>query len=703
MKLMESDQGLDFEMRRLDLLYRQNLWGVVSVFVCSTTFVLAVYPRLSIHFILPWFTILNLSAILRFVLYRRWCAAKDFIVCPAQARRWLYSMAAMLFVSGLGWGTIGWISPGAPADQQAITTLIISAMVGGALATNASSKLCMYSMSIPALGLWALGMLLTGERYYVFMGLFVSIFLAMMILVGRNLNQFVVKALRLNAKLKESEERLRVARDSAQTLSWNWDLRSDEFLCEGSLTLFKDPEVHLRRLLQSQLEQPEDTLNLETEFLDQAGLRRYISVRGQISRRPSGRPASVAGICLDMTSQKNAETMRLERDVLHAANRSKSVFVANASHELRTPLSAIIGFAEAMLTKSELPASLRNDVRVIVRQGKYMVSLVGDLLDLSKIETNRLYIQKAWMNPVQEIQDSLSVIRPALDHKKLSVNLRYLGLIPSRIESDPTRFRQVLINLLSNAVKFTNRGAIEVNVSYSDERKRLLIRVRDSGMGMTEETCRNLFKPFVRGEVPEIQRLQGSGLGLALSRNLARLMGGDLTLVQTAQGEGSEFEFAVDPGALLKVDFVAPSLTRHVQLEFAPTADHSKVLAGRKILLVEDSEDLQDLMKFYLETGGAVVSLAENGEEGVREALGHNYDVVLMDMKMPTMDGYEATRNLRDCGYSRPIVALTANASTEDREMCYQAGCDDYLSKPVDVNLLFDVLKKRCQSPEASA
>ncbi len=255
----------------------------------------------------------------------------------------------------------------------------------------------------------------------------------------------------------------------------------------------------------------------------------------------------------------------------------------------------------------------------------------------------------------------------------------------------------MLINILTNAIKFTEAGQIRLSVSYEHEKRRLVIRVADTGMGMSTATRRHLFTPFMRGEIPDFQRVPGSGLGLALSRNLARLMGGDLRLVSTAVGEGSEFEFSVDAGAVDAAKFVVPGPEDLLSVEDFKPVDPGPVLSGRNILLVEDCEDLQYLMRRSLEKIGAKVSVADNGLDGVQTALAKDFDVVLMDMKMPKMDGCEATRALRERGYQKPIVALTANASTEDRDTCFGAGCDDYLSKPVDMNLLFRILDQRCR------
>lgn len=694
MPLKKKKFPLELEIRRLDLLYRQNFAGFVVVFIASVAYILITWQNLSPWFLVPWFVILNTSTVCRMLAYRSWMRVRSTVTTMAQAKRWLRLMHFMLSFSGLGWGIIGWISPHSPMSQQAITTLIISAMVGGTLATNAPSRTAMHCVGIPSLSLWAISMLLTGERYYIIMAIVVLVFMVMMVVVGKNLNQSVNISLELDTKLRESEERLRLARDSSHAMSWNWDLHNGDMVCEGNLKLIPNPEENLKNLIYERMNAG-GSLDIEYPFEGSDRLMHYIAVRGKIFRDENNQPTRVAGICWDITAQKNEEILRHERDLHEAANKSKSIFLANVSHEIRTPLAAINGFAEALLQRPNLDEPVRNDVRVIVRHGKYLISLVNDLLDLSKIETHRLYIQKASMNPVQEIEDSLSVIKSALEYKNLELRINYLSLIPERIESDPTRFRQVLINLLSNAVKFTEKGNVTLEVRYvlKDQGGQLVLSVSDTGAGMTAETCQNLFKPFYRGETPEVQRVQGSGLGLALSRNLARLMGGDLELSQCLLGEGTRFEFSVDVGPLHGINLVAASTLKREKIETVAPSVSKMFLTGRKVLVVDDASDLRTLMKRYLEKEGAEVHAAENGLDAMKKALALSYDLILMDIKMPVMDGYQATRGLRENGYHRPIIALTANASLEDQQMCYQAGCDGYLSKPVDMVLLSEMLQ----------
>lgn len=381
-----------------------------------------------------------------------------------------------------------------------------------------------------------------------------------------------------------------------------------------------------------------------------------------------------------------------------AANLAKSIFLANASHEIRTPLSAINGFAEDIIHRPDCGFEIRSDAEIILRHGRYLTSLVNDLLDLSKIETHQLAMHSVSLNPVQEIEDSLSVIRAELSKKNLFAEIRYQTHLPLKFSSDPVRFRQVLINLLSNALKFTQKGGIRIDVKC--EAGFLNVTIADTGLGMSPTTIENLFQAFSRGDCPEIQKIPGSGLGLALSRNLARMMGGDLRLIASEKGQGSSFEFKVSIGNEKDLKFYSAEEIRSHLTSFTNVRS-IQFLKSKNILVVEDADDLRLLMHRYLEKEGATVHSCENGAEAIERASRSSFDLILMDVKMPVMDGLEATRRLRAQSYRNLIFALTAHASNEDQQACLKAGCDGYLSKPVDMNLLSEMMQNYASSQKA--
>ncbi|KYG60712.1 hypothetical protein AZI85_12015 [Bdellovibrio bacteriovorus] len=584
-----SNHGsLELEVRRIDLLYKQNIAGMLAIFFNTIAFATVAWGSLSPIFITIWFSVLNLSALARFFAYYRWNRSRNSIRSFEETRPWLYFMFTSLFISGCGWGAIGLISHTGSLQQQVLTALLVSCMVAGALVTYVSSRLAMACVIVPAMFLWGLGTFISRAEFSMLMGTLIILYSGLLVLIGKNLNLAVMKSLSL-------------------------------------------------------------------------------------------------------------DVLRKERDLHEAANRAKSVFLANASHEIRTPLSAILGFSEALLRSDSLSEQNRHDVQAIHRQSNYMVSLVNDLLDLSKIETNRLYIQKAPMSPIREIDESLSVIRPVAAEKKVQLEVKYLSLVPESIMADSVRFRQVLINLLTNAVKFTSEGSVEVLVNFTSDihhQGTLNITVTDTGLGMDKLTQQNLFQPFVRGEHPDVQRVQGSGLGLALSLSLMKMMGGDLRLVSSVLGQGSSFEMSMKLGNSQELRLMKPEHPKMIFQEKIKIAKEAEFLKGRRVLVVDDSVDLRVLMKRFLSRSGAEVETAENGAQAVEYALNQPFDVILMDIKMPVMDGYKATSVLREKGYRHPIVALTAQASVDGQQKSFELGFDGYLSKPVDMNLLSEILRR---------
>lgn len=692
-KMSKAHGSLELEIRRLDLLYRQSIAGIIAIFVNTTAFLIVTWDSLPKVFLISWFLILNASVLIRYFAYYAWQRAS--IKRIEHTHFWFYFMYSSLALSGLGWGIIGWIAPHGSAVQQILTAMIISCMTVGAMITYISSRISMASVTIPAMLLWSLGYLFSDNSHHLVLAFLICFYGFLMTFIGKNLNVAIMNSLRIGTELKKSEERLRLSMEASDALIWDWDLLEDQLYWEGNTNLISRDQSEFWNLLKTSLKSGID-LDSEHIFKDEAGFSRHIAIRGKLYRAQDGRLFRFAGICWDVTVKKNEEILRRERDMHEAANRAKSIFIANASHEIRTPLAAILGFSEALLRSASLTDQNRKDVLAIYRQSNYMGALVNDLLDLSKVETNRLYIQKAPMDPLQEIEDSISVIRSALDEKKLALNVVYGSLLPESIEADSVRFRQVLINLLSNAVKFTHQGTITVKVSFASNTLNeglLSILVSDTGLGMDTPTQENLFQPFIRGEDPEVQRVQGSGLGLALSLRLMKGMGGSLHLVSSSVGEGSTFEMRLNLGSVENLKLI-PSESTGGPLKPKAVKEES-LLKGRRVLVVDDSVDLRVLMQRYLAREGAQVEMSENGAEAIAIAMNNPFDIILMDIKMPVMDGYVATRILRQKGYTNPIVALTAQASVDGQNKSYEMGFDGYLSKPVDMALLKKILLKR--------
>jgi signal transduction histidine kinase/DNA-binding response OmpR family regulator len=380
------------------------------------------------------------------------------------------------------------------------------------------------------------------------------------------------------------------------------------------------------------------------------------------------------------------------RDSLDA-NRAKSSFLANMSHEIRTPMAAIIGYADLLIDPALGASDRVNYVQTIRRNAEHLTSLVNDILDISKIEAGKMSVETIAMSPSRTVVEVASLMRVRAVEKNLGFDIDYQGAVPETIQSDPTRLRQILLNFVGNAIKFTETGGVQVRVrcdAPESAAPRLVLEVSDTGIGMAPEELDRLFTPFTQADSSTTRRFGGSGLGLVISKRLAELLGGEIS-VESKVGLGSVFRLAVPTGPLRGVKMVAGRVEAWTADEAAaPAAGRVPSLpASCRVLLAEDGRDNQILIKTFLVAAGATVEIVGDGRLAVEAALaaraaGNPFDVILMDMQMPVLDGYSATSKLRQTGYAEPIVAITAHAMAGDRERCESAGCDDYLSKPVD-------------------
>ena len=383
----------------------------------------------------------------------------------------------------------------------------------------------------------------------------------------------------------------------------------------------------------------------------------------------------------------------LERGMNEAqeANRAKSEFLANMSHEIRTPMTAIIGYADLLLDPETTANDQRNHIQTIRRNGEHLLGILNDILDLSKIEAGKMTLETIECSPSMIIVDVASLMRVRAKDKGLFFEVLYQTPIPETIKSDPTRLRQVLMNLVGNAIKFTSTGGIRILARCENpesDTPTLALEVVDTGIGMTQAQSDQLFQPFLQADTSTTRKFGGTGLGLAICRRLAHMLGGDIN-VESSPGRGSSFGLSVTTGSLNGV-----RMFEELQEAGIPESGIELTVAQASealdcaVLLAEDGLDNQVLLSTHLKRSGAHVHVVENGRLAVDAAMaaslaGEPFDVILMDMQMPELDGYGATAELRRRGYRGPIVALTAHAMAGDRERCIAAGCTDYLTKPI--------------------
>ena len=398
-----------------------------------------------------------------------------------------------------------------------------------------------------------------------------------------------------------------------------------------------------------------------------------------------GMMISLCDVTQNKTMQRRAETAR---QAAEGANKAKSEFLAMMSHELRTPMNAVLGMA-GLLAKSDLDHEQSENVKTLLDAGDVLMSVLNDILDLSKIEAGKLQVENIDVDIRHVMRKLERLWRPNIEDKGLNFLVKIDDDVPSAIKGDPVRIRQILFNLLSNATKFTDQGEVVINVSakpVSTSETQIIIEVRDTGIGMSEEQQGRLFSTFEQADGSITRRFGGTGLGLAISRQLAHLMKGDIT-VRSTPNVGTIFTLMLN------------TKTAPVQVQKKPQSNtQGKALnKGVRILAVEDNPINQRVLASFLRPVGGEVSWAGHGEEALKMAAIAQYDVILMDIQMPVMDGLTATKALR-AGTSQnadtPIIAMTANAMLGDRETCLAAGMYDYISKPIDPRALYTAIAR---------
>ena len=393
---------------------------------------------------------------------------------------------------------------------------------------------------------------------------------------------------------------------------------------------------------------------------------------------------------LESRVKERTNELMTAKELADTANRAKSDFLSNMSHEIRTPLTAIIGFSEALLANDFSRQEHKNITSKIVSNGKHLQQIIDDILDLSKIESGQLELEKVNTSLFDVMNELDAMLGVCARDKGLDFRINYRFPLPEHIKTDPTSLKQILVNLLSNAIKFTVEGHVHIDVSSDDNFRNIYIEVADSGIGMTHDEVERAFDPFTQADTTTTRKYGGTGLGLSISSKLAIANGGSLTC-DSESGKGSRFKLAITNESTTTIRAISNMEEAGTRDDGSQELAEIKPLSG-KILLVEDNPDNRELIGMYVGRTGAEMDIAKNGQEGVDKALSSSYDLILMDMQMPVMDGLEAIKQLRMNRYKGPIASLTANAMLSSREECLAAGADEYLVKPIDLVKFYDTL-----------
>lgn len=434
----------------------------------------------------------------------------------------------------------------------------------------------------------------------------------------------------------------------------------------------------------------------------------------------------IFAVARDITQRKMIEDeLIIARDAAQAATRSKSEFLANMSHEIRTPMTGILGYTDILaegIDRPIDPTQYREAIEVIKRNGAHLMDIINDILDLSKIESGKMTVEQVPVDLRRLVGEVEAMMLGRARSKGLTLNVDVQTILPTSIQTDPLRLRQILVNLVGNAIKFTEQGSITIEMSLdisSADCANLVLTIRDTGIGLDCEQMSRLFHAFEQADTGTTRRFGGTGLGLRISRSFANLMGGDIT-VQSKPGEGSAFALILPAGtqartASHRAEKARPTInpTRVVSSSEPNRPNEAKPLAGARILLVEDGIDNQRLISFHLRRAGASVTCADNGLIALQTMGWEAYpepdsppppfDLIVSDMQMPEMDGYTLAGELRCRGWKNGILALTAHAMSGDAERCLTAGCDAYATKPIDAKRLIHICRRLLDDPASMA
>ncbi len=396
---------------------------------------------------------------------------------------------------------------------------------------------------------------------------------------------------------------------------------------------------------------------------------------------------------LDITHLKQIEKELIAaRDNAEVSNRSKSFFLANMSHEIRTPIGIIMGFVDILNSTSLSEDEKNQNMAIIKRNCRQLLNIIDDILDISKVEAGQIKIRKEFINTTELLQDLKSILVLKAEDKKINIEVKVSNKIPPVFFSDSTRLRQIILNICGNAIKFTRDGQITIECFFKENK--IYFRVQDTGLGIEANQLDKLFKPFSQVDSSATREFGGTGLGLALSQKLARALGGDLILENTVIRQGSTFLISVETGHIEEIDLIESRLEKDdSQKKPIEELTVSEELKKKRILIVDDSPDNRLLISFMLKKLGLKVETAVDGRESLLKVSNHTFDLILMDLQMPNMGGYEAVMNLRRTGFNKPIVALTAHAMKDEKEKCLANGFTGYLTKPIDRVLLISTLE----------
>ena len=516
----------------------------------------------------------------------------------------------------------------------------------------------------------------------------------------------------IESERDESAMRLSMALRSGGMATWEWTPHESYWSKERyellgiSADVTPSPETFFQCVHPDDLEQMktdwEKATNGEQSYrksfriVHPDGNIRWIEVVSDIVKDDTGKVLRIYGLNWDSTEEhRYKEALEESKQKAQQASIAKTEFLANMSHEIRTPMSAILGYADILAQHLEDPDNV-NCVQIIQQNGRFLLEIINDILDISKIEAGKLELMAVPFRVDRLLSDVFALMQVRAVEKDLDFSMSVEGRIPEQIVSDSKRLKQILFNLIGNAIKFTDIGSVELKVHFEDgvvsaksgnATSRLVFELTDTGIGMSERQLGRLFQAFMQGDPSVARKFGGTGLGLAISQRLAEMLGGKVS-VESESGKGSTFTFYVSTGSLKNIQMVDGPTLKIVDLADHESLPIKKVRLRGKILVVDDRREICLIAQHFISAAGGTVETGENGQQAIdlivaAESKGEPFDLLVLDMQMPVLDGYEATRRLRSNNYDKPIIALTAHAMEGDRTKCLEAGCTEYFAKPL--------------------
>ncbi|MBC7753176.1 MAG: response regulator [Moraxellaceae bacterium] len=438
---------------------------------------------------------------------------------------------------------------------------------------------------------------------------------------------------------------------------------------------------------------------VEGRIKNAEGESRWNLIKAIAETTTNGEIIAWLGTCTDIHDRKITEEKLIKaQQEADAANAAKTNFLANMSHEIRTPLNSILGFTELMMGPLQSADDQIKNLAIIKKNGNSLLKIINEILDISKVETGHLEMEVVETDLRHLLIDIHTLLEVQAHEKCLKLNFRCSNPIPNKIMTDPTRYRQILVNIIGNSIKFTKSGQVDLEIGWHPDTENphcgiLRCFVIDTGIGIDSEDAKNLFQPFAQVDSSKSRRFGGTGLGLALSLRLAKALNGDAYIKESKVDQGSTFQVDIRTTMPGDADLVG-RLDMSIKEAEPAVINYKNSLRQTRILVVDDSSDNRNLISQFLLAAGAEVDCAVDGIDGVGKALAKDYEIILMDIQMPNLDGHKATAQLREKGYSRPIIALTAHALKQERINSINAGCDDHLTKPIDRRTLIEQVAK---------